>query len=109
MATLLLQGGLLKQILVLGGPNAHVLLTKSTNVGVDVVVLLHHDQIMSSSIAFDDQLDGWDRLTSCSDNGTLLSLSLWTPADAEPSKAAAARTETVFMMDAFPSHKTRTR
>lgn len=42
MATLLLQGGILKQLLVLGGPDAHVLLAQRANVGVDVVMLLHH-------------------------------------------------------------------
>lgn len=42
MTALLLQGGILKQLLVLVGPDAHVLLTQRANVRVDVVVLLHH-------------------------------------------------------------------
>lgn len=94
MTTGRVDGSVMEEILVLLGADAHVLLAQVVHMSIDVVCVLDSGELPPYACSEGD-------LTSCSDRGTLLSLSLCTSAAALPNSAEAVRRVKDFMVGYF--------
>jgi translation elongation factor EF-G len=75
--------------------DAHVLLTESSHLGVDIIARLLRNNVSGASL---EVREVSIQLTSCSERGTFLSGMRWMPARAEPIRELAARMPNDFMI-----------